>query len=165
MKKQVYPYFSYGSNNLQQLAERVGRQTPFVHEPGVLTNHTRIFAGHSNRWGGGVASFYPRKGINMEGVIVQMTEEELSILDTYEGGYTRMRKRIYPSSKPDSYIYAYIYCKKNQIFSTMPSNAYLEAIHKNIKADTIPIYGVDSESHHVRLKAIWMKEKGVMIPT
>jgi hypothetical protein len=158
-----YPYFSYGSNNLQQLAERVGRTTSFQHEPGVLKNHTRIFAGYSKRWDGGVASFHPRKGTHMNGVIVYMTEEELAKLDTYEGGYVRIRKRVYPSSNPDTYIYAYIYLKKNQVFSKMPSVAYLEAIHRNIQADIIPIYGLDVNTHRLRQKGHWSKDLGIML--
>ena len=161
----TYPYFSYGSNNLQQLAERVGRTTPFHHEPGVLKNNTRIFAGYSKRWDGGVASFYPRKGANMDGIIVYMTEDELAKLDTYEGGYVRIRKRVYPMSSPGGYIYAYIYLKKNQVFSRMPSTAYLEAIHRNIQANIIPVYGLDANTRRLRLMARWSRDNGIMPPT
>lgn len=155
-------YFSYGSNNLQQLAERVGRKTPFVHEPGVLKNHIRTFAGYSRRWDGGVASFYPRKGAVLEGVVVHMTPDELALLDKFEGGYVRIRKRVQVPSKPDGYVYAHIYLKTNQVFSKMPSDAYLEAIHRNVRLDEIPIYGIRSGARTVKKEATWVKGIGIV---
>lgn len=164
MKERYHFYFSYGSNNLQQLAERVGRTDGFQHEPGVMKNHVRIFAGYSTRWDGAIASFYPCKGQTLHGVVVQLTNKELTKLDKFEGGYIRIKKRVYVSSRPDSYIMAHVYLKTNQVFSQMPSTAYLTAIHKNINQDVIPIYGVKPDGTGIMRKAIWKKNKGIILP-
>lgn len=163
MKERTYYYFSYGSNNLEQLAERVGRIGGFEHERGIMKNHVRIFAGYSKRWEGGIASFYPAKGKNLDGVIVHMTKSELEKLDKFEGGYTRIRKRVYVASRPVSYVIAYVYLKTNQVFSYMPSSSYLQAIHRNIHKDSIPIYGVLPESNAITRQGTWKKNKGVVI--
>ena len=84
----MVPVFSYGSNSTVQLRERVGRSGPFTMQPAVLPGHVRIFAGHSARWGGAVASVHPSgDGMVVEGLVVYLTQAELSILDTYEGKY------------------------------------------------------------------------------
>ena len=73
MKRKTYYYFSYGSNNLQQLADRVKHVGEFEHEPGFIRNHIRIFSGYSGRWDGAVASFYPAKNKTLDGVAVKLT--------------------------------------------------------------------------------------------
>ncbi len=107
---EVVPVLSCGSNSLQQLQQRVGRKEGFRARPAVLDSHARVsvrvsecmchrplnarsdakvFAGHSVKWGGAVASVHACPGCSVEGLVVYLTHQELATLDTFEGAYTR----------------------------------------------------------------------------
>jgi len=162
MKEPTYYYFAYGSNNLEQLAYRVGRTSEFKHEPGVMKHHTLIFAGYSERWNGGIASFHPMRGRTLRGTVVELTIKELEKLDAYEGGYRRIRKRIHLPSRPESHIYAFVYLKENHAFYSMPSSAYLNAIHNNIRKNEITIYAIEPGTKNVKKRGIWRKNVGIV---
>ncbi|GAX77951.1 hypothetical protein CEUSTIGMA_g5393.t1 [Chlamydomonas eustigma] len=81
---------------LTQLRERLGRSSAFEFRPAYLQDHVRIFAGHSKRWDGAVASVHPLPGCSVEGMVVGLTADELEVLDTYEKAYTRVRRPVHP---------------------------------------------------------------------
>jgi hypothetical protein len=122
--------FCYGSNGTKQLKERTGA-TDMNPTPAYLDNHTRIFAGYSGRWDGGIASVHPEIGSRVYGMVVEITKAEMEILDSYEGGYTR-KQRIVVLQKHNGpeRMRSKIYIKDNHKFTHMPSIAYLKAIRK-----------------------------------
>lgn len=139
-----YPVFSYGSNSAVQLSERVGARC-LDPVPAYIKNHSRIFAGHSKRWDdGAIASIHPLKEQNVYGALVELTEAQLLILDSWEGGYTRVRKQAYllpfgtgkskTSEAPSKHrrVNAFVYVKDDTTFHTMPSEKYMAAIRKNL---------------------------------
>ena len=78
--------FSYGSNGISQLRERVRNET-LAGQPAVLEHACRVFAGAAKRWGdGAVASIVPCVGHACYGNVAMLTDDELLLLDGYERG-------------------------------------------------------------------------------
>ncbi len=77
-------YFAYGSNlDPAQMVERC----PGHRVVGVATlfDHRLQFRGHSEDWGGAVATLVPSHGSAVWGMIYDLSEENLEVLDRYEG--------------------------------------------------------------------------------
>lgn len=138
-----YYLFSYGSNSLNQLKKRV-KNNNIMGQKAYIKGYTRIFAGKSNKWNGGVASIM-KSNINdiLKGSLVYLSDNELKKLDIFEGA----NKNENPFSKIDNfyrreYITAFdsennkinciVYIKNNHNWVMYPSNEYLEAVKKNI---------------------------------
>jgi gamma-glutamylcyclotransferase (GGCT)/AIG2-like uncharacterized protein YtfP len=123
-----FKLFCYGSNGTKQLTERVEAQPgELVASAAYVKGYTRIFAGYSERWDGGVASIHPCDKSRVYGSVVELTEKQLKKLDRYEGGYTRTSIDVYagrgsPAGK------CFVYIKDNHTFVSPPSDAYLKAI-------------------------------------
>ena len=122
-------YFAYGSNHEAQMKERLG---PIISPTygAYLENHQLIFAGKSDKWnGGGVATMRPREDRNVYGTLYQLTPDQLTRLDRYEGGYTRKEVDVVVGSYR---VTAQTYFKNNWKSGNAPSMAYLEAVRRNI---------------------------------
>lgn len=135
--------FSYGSNSLNQLKKRL-KNNKLESKKAYVKGYTRIFAGNSTKWNGGVASIIKSNSNNIvKGNLVYLSEKEFCKLDTYEGS----NKNINPFSKIDNlYRREYItvlddndnkincitYMKNNSNWINYPSDEYLEAIKKNL---------------------------------
>jgi len=138
-----YYLFSYGSNSLNQLKERV-KNDKLSDQKAYIKGYTRIFAGKSNKWNGGVASLTKSNSDDIvKGSLVYLSDTELNKLDYFEGAH----KNENPFSKIDNfyrreYITAFdsenniincvVYIKNNHNWVMFPSNEYLEAVKKNI---------------------------------
>jgi|TARA_B110000483_G_scaffold234850_1_gene305523 gamma-glutamylcyclotransferase (GGCT)/AIG2-like uncharacterized protein YtfP len=138
-----YYLFSYGSNSLNQLKKRV-KNNKLTGEKAYINGYTRIFAGKSNKWNGGVASIV-KSNIDdtVKGSLVYLSDNELKRLDIFEGA----NKNENPFSKIDNFyrreyitvfdsennkINCIVYIKNNHNWVMYPSNEYLEAVKKNI---------------------------------
>jgi len=121
--------FSYGSNSLDQVKERINREGNIVCHPAYLDNFIRIFAGQSAKWNdGGVATIYPVKGQKCYGLALEVTEDELLLMDEFENGYYRSIQKVRMENGKS--IRVNIYIKKKNEFLYFPSEKYLEAINK-----------------------------------
>lgn len=130
-QERKYRIFCYGSNGTKQLKERTGAQC-LVPIPAYLENYTRIFAGYSSRWDGGVASVHPEIGARCYGMVIELNKEEMDILDSYEGGYTRVQRFVVihrPGGNQER-VKCYLYIKDNKEWNQPPSIAYLQAIRR-----------------------------------
>ena len=85
----VISVFSYGSNSIYQLRGRLDNYSLQSHLA-FLEGYKKIFCKHSEKWNGGVASIIPKRYIRTYGIIVELTLEELSKLDKYETGYSKI---------------------------------------------------------------------------
>jgi|TARA_B110000444_G_scaffold230728_1_gene238176 gamma-glutamylcyclotransferase (GGCT)/AIG2-like uncharacterized protein YtfP len=140
------PYlFSYGSNNITQLTERLNRKiytTDII--PAYLDNYIRIFCFHSTKWNGSVASIYPKKNKLVFGTVISLTEKELRKLDKFETNYKRKIIKVYDNHFNKMTVQTYI-CNDTK-FVKYPSKEYLDQIKQNIyeswkiKTKYIPIY-------------------------
>ena len=142
--------FCFGSNSVVQLSERLQSDT-LVAEAATLRDYQRIFAGVSQKWGGGgVASLVVAAGGSCVGSIVQLTDEQFRRLDGFEG--------IKPGSDPECTDFsvnryrrvaivvevpaaaagtveersAIAYIRNSSEWGAFPSDAYLAACHRNI---------------------------------
>ena len=125
--------FCYGSNNIPQLAERVGTPEKELCQRSYSTtavDWTRVFHGFSHGWGSSVASIVKKEGANAYGLAVLMTQAEIESLDPYEGYpsvYDRfsLELTLHPSGEK---VIGQAYIKMKQLNSFhFPSDAYLTA--------------------------------------
>ena len=140
------PYlFSYGSNNITQLIEKLNKKiytTDLI--PAYLDNYIRIFCFNSTKWNGSVASIYPKKNKLVFGTVIFLTEKELIKLDRYETNYKRKLIQVFDNNFNKITVHTYI-CNDNK-FIKYPSKEYLNQIKQNIyeswkiKMNNIPIY-------------------------
>jgi len=137
--------FSYGSNGLQQMRQRL--KNPMLQfKPAILPNSVRIFCGASKSWeGGGVASVMPMPGWEVKGNLAYLNDDELRLLDRFEGtprdepyatttrGYRRQDVHVLCEVEQQiQTIDAIVYVKNDPRWIRAPSNAYLAACQKNI---------------------------------
>jgi gamma-glutamylcyclotransferase (GGCT)/AIG2-like uncharacterized protein YtfP len=140
------PYlFSYGSNNITQLSQRLKRKilkSEII--PAYIEDYTRIFCFYSSKWNGSVASIYPDKYKLVFGSLIMLNEKELRKLDKFETNYTR--KMISVTDNYFNKMNAHVYICNDTKFVKEPSVEYLENIKKNIyeswkiKTKYVPIY-------------------------
>lgn len=76
--------FSYGSNDSDQLSDRIERHD-FETKPAVAPDVERVFRGFSQRWRGGTASLEPRRDGRVFGYVSRLREGDLKKLDRFEG--------------------------------------------------------------------------------
>jgi len=125
--------FSFGSNSRAQLRGRVGNSSLFS-RPAKLEGYERTFCLASGGWGGGgVATIAPSThGGSILGSVVAFDDEELEILDIFEGGYRRHEFEIMLGKSKEKAI-AYVAGSGSPSFTLSmiaePSEEYLCAIH------------------------------------
>ena len=124
------PYlFSYGSNNITQLSERIKRnilKSEII--PAYIEDYTRIFCFYSSKWNGSVASIYRDKHKLVFGTLIMLDENELRKLDKFETNYTRKMIRV-----NDNYfnkLNAHVYVCNDTKFVKEPSVEYINNIKK-----------------------------------
>lgn len=125
--------FSYGSNSTLQLQARTGANN-LVAQPAFLDNHIRIFSGYSSIRKGGVASVHPLPGHSVFGAVCQLTDSELSVLDSFEGtrsgAYRREVIAVHVRTPTGSYqpTDCFVYFKYDPLWATPPSLSYMNAM-------------------------------------
>jgi hypothetical protein len=136
--------FCYGSNSISQLKERLKKDNIIV-KKAHLPRHTRIFAGHSNKWNGGVASIMPSyDNYQVKGSIIYVYENDLKKIDKFEGAHKNenpfsrnnniyRRKYIDVLDENNNKIQAITYIKNNHNWVSYPSNEYLKAVKNNVQ--------------------------------
>jgi cation transport regulator ChaC len=122
--------FSYGSNDPDQLATRLER--PVDSYAALADGWARVFRGSSRTWGGaGVASLVRKPGTVTYGLVVPVTEEDLRVLDRYEGvprSYRRKKIAVEVGGEPER---AVAYIATSRRFNP-PSREYLKAVARTI---------------------------------
>lgn len=132
--------FSYGSNSTAQLRNRTQNPT-LATEPARLRGFLRVFALHSNKWGGGVASIAPAgEGDEVLGSAVALTASELERLDSFETGYRKVEVEILagpPHAARRARAITYVAGTDTSVWTpelrSQPSEAYLVAIHGHLR--------------------------------
>ena len=122
--------FCYGSNNKEQLTERINRSNLTI-QKGYIENYETIFGGYSERWNGSVASIIEKQGEMVKGAYLSLTDIEISALDNFETGYERQIVTIKNESNEE--IQAITYVKIETEWNEHPSTEYLNACYKTIE--------------------------------
>lgn len=122
-------YFAYGSN--MDRAQMRSRCPDSRHVGwGYLNDHRLEYVGHSQRWGGGVATVVPHRGERVPGYLYFVTPSDLASLDRYEGTpriYRRMVVKVKLGGQPGS-TKAYTYHRIDGAVPRPPSPSYLRII-------------------------------------
>ena len=126
--------FSYGSNSITQIKNRINLLDNLSYEKGYIKDYVRIFAGKSLKWeNGGISSIYFCKGKKVHGIIVNLSLEQINQLNTYEKGYTLEEKNVIINKKIEK---CFVYVKNNNVFKKIPSESYLIAINNMLNEIT-----------------------------
>ncbi len=148
---------------MNQLKQRIERESDIEFNSAFIKNYTRIFAGFSKRWNGGVASIYPNPGDRVYGSVFYLTIEEIGKLDEFEGGYIRTMLNVMEKINGEyQQTQAFLFIKIDPYFSHMPSEDYLIAVFRMLNESdrlhkkSIKIRGLD-ENNEVREIKIWVK--------
>ncbi len=140
-------YFGYGSNlnekDLKKWCDRKRRNVPKLLNPKIekLENYAIGFTLRSISRGGGVADIIASEGDYCWGVVFDVTDEDLEIIDMKEGvkpDGTGAYKRL---SLPDNMM-TYVVVKKESDF-VQPTNEYLDAIIEGAKNYGLPKEWID----------------------
>lgn len=126
--------FSYGSNSSVQLRARV--ENPNLEaRPAIVDDWARIFCLRSGHWCGSVASLAPLKGAQTLGGAVELSSQEISLLDNYEGSYSKVDIdiTIVDSNGVLQQVRGMAYIANSPHWTGPPSEHYLTAIHLNLR--------------------------------
>ena len=132
MEVKRYKVFSFGSNSLKQLQGRLQNQH-LTAKPAKAQGYTRIFCGSAVSWGqSGVASLHKLEGSVTYGAVVDISEQELVLLDGFEG-HPRMYQRhpIQVEIFDKEWIKMEVICYFKVAFEWKdhPKEQYLTAVH------------------------------------
>lgn len=131
-------YFAYGSNmNLDQM----GFRFPHARVAGTvcLEDYRLAFCGMSA--GNGVATIFPEKGCQVEGVLWEITPECEQSLDRYEGYpnlYGKQTVRVKNQAGMQMDVMVYIMNAPYREHLASPSRLYLEGILEGCRDNGIP---------------------------
>ena len=160
--------FCYGSNSTKQISKRIDNK-PIVYSNAYIENYTRIFAGTSERWCGGIVGLYPSRNMKTYGILVQLTESDLIKLDEFEKGYERVQMQVHNQicDGLTELVESDVYYKQNLTFQYLPSNDYLIAIYMMLQErignhkENIVIRGVINEE--VKIIGLWKRKYGIKL--
>lgn len=139
--------FCYGSNNPQQLKERLGRTVTIKYKAKALRKKrffTNSYAAVSQGKGGVVTMLPGDVGDTVLGYVTEVTENELKILDIYEGVQYKKYERIiltvhvrensgreYPISV-FTYVMTKDFIENRSVGKLKPSSDYLRKIVETV---------------------------------
>ena len=148
----VSMYFAYGSNLSQA---QMGVRCPMAKGLGVavLESHRLSFTAFSRGWDGGVADVVEAVGDEVWGFLYELTPEDLSALDAYEG-YPHLydRRLLHVTQEVNhSAVEAWVYFVASKQDFVTPSARYLAVLVECAKEFGFPQqYVTDLESTPVR---------------
>ena len=140
--------FSYGSNSAAQLEGRLG---PLAAPPraATLRGWRRVFTGHSETWGGGVASLCrATERCVVQGTATALTDAQLSTLDGYEAAYAKETVRVELADERGGEcecLECIVYISLDPSWQGPPSEMYIAAIHgmlREVSADPLQAVSV-----------------------
>jgi cation transport regulator ChaC len=135
-------YFAYGSNIDPERLK--GRSVNFLHaEHGALEDYALSFNKRSKKFfDRGFANVTPSVGEHVEGVLYQVTEEDLLKLDKFEGCPTHYERVSLPIVAKTGLVTAYVYVAKKEwiVEGLKPTKEYLNHLMKGKEFFTEPYF-------------------------
>lgn len=140
-------YFAYGSNLCPQQMKQRCASTRFV-SVAALAGHRLCFPRISRSWGGGgVAGIVADSGATAFGAVYEITEEDLAIMDGYEGhphDYLRTEISVTPLQNDGSF-FCWSYIAVPQAGAPfLPVQAYLARMIGGAEAHGLPQHYIDA---------------------
>jgi gamma-glutamylcyclotransferase (GGCT)/AIG2-like uncharacterized protein YtfP len=123
--------FAYGSNlDEDQMRARCPSARPLGRAR--LAGHALAFGGYSGRWGGAVASVVRAPGRTVEGVLYDLSRDDLRGLDAFEGVpcvYERAARVVTDDDGARWRAFVYVLRAPNRL-PTRPSPRYLAVVRR-----------------------------------
>ena len=117
-------YFAYGSNlDAEQLRARCPSSSSRF--AARLRPHRLDFTHYSTRWTGGAADVLPHSGEEVWGVVYELDEGDLTLLDRFESGYERVTLSVEAEDGASHAVITYMVRQKRNF---LPSDIYLDKI-------------------------------------
>ena len=125
-------YFAYGSNMNWAQMQRRCPSSRYVSVGRLLDYHFGITR-HSRLRGCGTANVFPAPGKEVWGIVYDITDSDLRVLDTFEDGYRRETLSIHPVADGCTPLQALVYvaaveesvpCSQSVIRSSRSFSAY-----------------------------------------
>jgi hypothetical protein len=121
--------FSYGSN-LDEAQMRARCPTARLAGRATLRGHALTFGGYSHRWRGAVASVRRARGASVEGLLYELDDAAVRLLDRFEGHpFAYQRVLRYPVDERGRRRRAQVYVQPEAGFEPWPpATEYLAVI-------------------------------------
>ena len=135
-------YFAYGSNlsRAQMLARCPGATASGT---AMLTGFRLAFAGHSEGWGGAVATVWPESAASVPGRLYHLTDADWKALDRIEGCPHRYQREVAMVTDGEgAQRRAHLYVKHDLVPAT-PTAAYVDVIRKGYLGLGFDIKGLE----------------------
>lgn len=130
-------YFAYGSNmNWQQMTQRCpsARFVAVARLPG----HRFAITRQSRRRLCGTADVVPDIAAEVWGIVYELDDAELSVLDRFEDGYSREKKWVYPAGNGDKPIEVLLYVAQKESNPPLPNAEYKRLMVEGARHWKIP---------------------------
>ncbi|GBC69568.1 hypothetical protein HRbin01_01268 [archaeon HR01] len=125
-------YFAYGSNlDLETMRRKVGSW--YELKPAILRNYRLVFDHYSPSWSGGTADVVESEGGIVYGAAYLLDEEQLKILDRFEGVPTSYNRRKVLIEVAGEKLEAFTYVVSNPKKYVRPSEEYLSKVLKGLR--------------------------------
>ena len=139
-------YFSYGSNmnqaNMDRFCDRIGKgridlrtRMPRI---GIVKGYKLDFNYHSTLMGGGAANMEPSERDQVEGVLFEMTGDDMAVLDDKEKAPSYFHRILVTVTLEGGIeardVVAYVACEERKAPFSPPTKAYKQDIVEGAKA-------------------------------
>ncbi|MBI4529300.1 MAG: gamma-glutamylcyclotransferase [Deltaproteobacteria bacterium] len=130
-------YFAYGSNmNWMQMTQRCP-SARFV-SVARLKDHRFAITRQSRRRKCGTADVLPEYGSDVWGVVYDIDDSELSVLDGFEDGYGREKMHVDPTGDGGRPIQAWVYIAEKEASAPLPNGTYKRLILEGARHWKLP---------------------------
>jgi gamma-glutamylcyclotransferase len=140
-------YFAYGSNmNWQQMQRRCPSSQFFC--VARLPDYHFAIARHSRLRQCGTANIFPQTGLEVWGIVYDVSDPDLIILDSYEDGYRREKVHVLRSGDGDHPLEVLTYIAQKEDNAPLPNPEYKQLIVEGARHWNVP------ESYRLMLEGI-----------
>ena len=140
-------YFAYGSNmNWEQMQRRCPSSKFFC--LARLPDYHFAIARHSQLRQCGTANIFPQAGREVWGIVYDVTDPDLIILDSYEDGYRREKVHVLRSGDGDHPLEVLTYIAQKEDNAPLPNPEYKQLIVEGARHWNVP------ESYRLMLEGI-----------
>ena len=140
-------YFAYGSNMNWEQMQRRCPSTRFV-SVASLKDYRFAIARHSRLRNCGTANIFPDSGSEVWGIVYDISEPDLTILDSFEDGYRRENVRVFGGGDSQRPVAALVYIAEKEEPVPLPNREYKRLMVEGAKHWNIP------ESYRLMLEKI-----------
>lgn len=132
-------YFAYGSNmNWPQMQ----RRCPTARFACIarLPDYNFAIARHSRLRGCGTANIFSEPGAEVWGVVYEVSETEMAIMDTYEDGYIRESVLVYDGASNKAPIEVIVYIAPHETGVPLPNAEYKRLLLEGARFWKLPAH-------------------------